>query len=178
MHVLKRSEFGDPILRAKAKKVPLKSIGTPAFNRLVADMVYTMRRANGVGLAAPQIGKSMRLAVLETRPTKMRLNLERSDVVVIVNPRIVHRSRVLQKEWEGCLSFAEVRGCVPRAKTVVVEYYDECGEKVTAAAQGLWASIFQHEIDHLDGIGFMDRVDTKSLMTLKEFKKRVVSKRT
>ncbi|MBY0111138.1 peptide deformylase [Patescibacteria group bacterium] len=176
MHVLKRSEFGNPILRAKAKKVPLKFIGTRAFNTLVADTVYTMRRANGVGLAAPQIGKSMRLAVLETRPTKTRPNLERSGVVVIVNPRIVHRSKALQKEWEGCLSFSDIRGQVPRAKTVVVEYYDECGEKVTAAAQGLWASIFQHEIDHLDGIGFMDRVDTKSFMTLREYKKKFLKK--
>ena len=177
MKILPRTEFGNPVLRQKAKKVPLKTIHTAAFKKLVADMVHTMRHVNGVGLAAPQIGKSIRLVVLETRPTKTRPNLERSDVVVAVNPRLVYRSKALQKEWEGCLSFEGVRGRVPRAKTVVVEYHDECGEKVIAAAQGLWAAMFQHEIEHLDGVAFMDSVDTKSLMTLTEFKKRVVKKR-
>lgn len=174
MKILRRTEFGNPILQKKAKKVLMKTIGTTSFQTLVKQMIYTMRRAGGVGLAAPQIGKGIQLAVMETRPTKTRPNLKRSDVIVTVNPRITYRSKEMQPSWEGCLSCEGIRGKVPRAKTISVEYYDECGEKVIAAAGGLWAAIFQHEIDHLNGITFLDRMrDMKTLMTLKEFRRRI-----
>ncbi len=174
MKILRRTEFGNPILRKKAKKVALKTISTASFQKLVQQMVYTMRKVEGVGLAAPQIGKGIQLAVMETRPTKTRPTLKRSDVVVAVNPRITYRSKETAPSWEGCLSCEGIRGKVPRAKTIAVTYYDECGEKVTAAASGLWAAIFQHEIDHLNGITFLDRMkDMKTLMTVDEFRKRV-----
>jgi len=175
MKVLPRTQFGNPILRAKAKKVPLTSLKTAAFKGLVKQMLYTMRRVGGVGLAAPQIGKSIRLAVMEIRPTKTRPGLERSEAVVAINPRILWKSKAATSDWEGCLSLGGVRGKVPRAKKITVEYYDECGERVTAVAQGLWAAIFQHEIDHLEGVAFTDRMsDRTSLVALSEFKKRVL----
>lgn len=178
MEVLSRTQFGNPILRAKTKRVSLNFLGKDKFKKLVKQMIYTMRRTGGVGLAAPQIGISLSLAVMETRPTPTRPKLGRKGPIVIVNPRIVKYSKEKITDWEGCLSFKGVRGSVPRPKTITVEYYNEKGEKVVEKATGLWARIFQHEIDHLNGIVYIDRVeDTKTIMTLGEFKKRILSKK-
>jgi peptide deformylase len=178
MKILPRTEFGNPILRKKSKRVPLSFLKTKRFKELVKQMVYTMRRTHGVGLAAPQIGESISVAVLETRPTKTRPNLKRKGPVIIVNPKIVRYSKEKIDDWEGCLSFNGVRGNVPRSREVTVEYYNENGEKIREKATGLWARIFQHEIDHLNGVVYVDNMkDMDSLMTLKEFKKRIMKKR-
>jgi len=178
MKILPRTEFGNPILRKKAKKVPLDFLKTKKFKELIKQMIYTMRRTHGVGLAAPQIGESLSIAVLETRPTNTRPDLERKGPIVIVNPKIVKYSKEKIEGWEGCLSFNGVRGSVPRSKDITVEYYNENGKKISEKATGLWARIFQHEIDHLNGIVYVDNMkDMKSLTTLQEFKKRVLKKK-
>lgn len=175
MKPLPRTEFGNPILRKKAKKVSHAFLRTRAFKTLVKNMIYTMRRVEGVGLAAPQIGKSLALVVMELHPTKTRPNLKRYGPIVVVNPRIISSSKEKESDFEGCLSFERVRARVPRARRVVVEYINETGEKVRERATGLWARIFQHEIDHLCGRVYMDRVtDMKTLMTEDEFAKRVL----
>jgi peptide deformylase len=177
MKVLPRTEFGNPILRAKAKDVSVRSMRTPAFKTLVKDMIHTMRRADGVGLAAPQIGKPIRLAVMEMPFMKSRPELEKKAPIVILNPRIVSSSSAKEYDWEGCLSLRRVRGHVPRAKSITVEYLNADGKKVVEKASGLWARIFQHEIDHLDGIVYVDRMkDMKTLMTEAEYRKRVLKK--
>lgn len=173
MKILSRTQFGNPILRTRTKRVQLQILKTVKFKNLTKRMIYTMRRSHGVGLAAPQIGELLSLAVMEMRPTPTRPNLKRRGPIVIVNPKIVKYSREKTTGWEGCLSFNGVRGGVPRPKAVTVEYYNEKGEKMIEKATGLWAKIFQHEIDHLNGIVYVDRMkDMKKLITLQEFKKR------
>jgi len=176
--ILPRTQFGNPILRKKAKTVSLKFLKTTKFKKLTKEMIYTMRRTHGVGLAAPQIDISLKLAVMETRPTSTRPNLKRKGPVVVVNPKIVKYSKEKVADWEGCLSFYGVRGSVSRSKTVTVEYHNEKGEKIIEEATGLWARIFQHEIDHLNGTIYVDQMkDMKKLITLQEFKKRVLNKK-
>lgn len=177
MKVLPRAEFGNPILRAKAKQVPLSFLKTKKFHELKKEMIYTMRRTHGVGLAAPQIGEPLAIAVMEMRRTPTRPNIEKKGPIVLINPKITKYGSEKVADWEGCLSFNGVRGLVPRPETITVEYWNEVGEKVTEKVTGLWARIFQHEIDHLNGTVYIDRVsDTKTIMTLSEFKKRIVSK--
>ena len=177
MRVLARTQFGNPILRKRATDVPLSALKTKVFKRLVKNMIYTMRKAQGVGLAAPQIGKSIRLVVIELHPTKTRPNLKKYGPIVVINPRITRKGKKTS-DWEGCLSFEGTRARVPRARSVVVEYFDEEGKKVKEKASGLMARIFQHEVDHLDGITFTDRIeDMKTLMTVEEFAKRVLKQK-
>ncbi len=178
MKILPRTQFGNPILRSKAKAVSLNFLKTPKGKKLIKAMIYTMRRSHGVGLAAPQIGESLQLAVMETRPTKMRPNLKRKGPIVIVNPKINSYSKEKIADWEGCLSLMGVRAKALRPKNITVSYFNVDGKKVVEQATGLWARIFQHEIDHLNGIAYMDRIkNTKTFMTNSEFKKRIVKKK-
>ena len=177
MKILPRTQLGDPILRSKAKKVPLTFLKTPKFKTLVKRMIYTMHRADGVGLAAPQIGQPLALAVMEIRKVPTRPDLKPRKPIVIVNPRITKCGTKKTAGYEGCLSFDGVRGLVPRSESITVEYHNEKGEKIVEKASGFWARIFQHEIDHLNGVVYVDRVkDTRTFMTVDEFVKRVVNK--
>jgi peptide deformylase len=175
MKILPRTQFGNPILRQKAKKVSSAFLKTAGFKKLVPQMFYTMKRANGVGLAAPQIGLSLQLAVIQVQPTRLRPNLEDLGKIVIINPRIVGRAKEQVDDWEGCLSFPGVRGKTPRHKSITVEYLDEKGKKVVRKLAGFLARVFQHEIDHLNGTVYVDRMkDMKTLMILPEFKERIL----
>lgn len=175
MRVLPRTQFGNPALRKKAKRVPLKEIKSKKFQELVKQMFYTMRRADGVGLAAPQIDKSIQLVVVCIAPTKYRPNLKPPLKTAVINPKIVKHSKETVDDWEGCLSCMAIRGRVPRYTNVTVEYYDGLGEKQRATFKDFHARVFQHEIDHLSGVLYIDRVkDTTSIMTLQEFEKRIL----
>ena len=137
-----------------------------------------MRRTNGVGIAAPQVGQPLQIAVIETRPTPTRPRLKHRGPIVVVNPKITKYLGGRANDWEGCLSLTGVRGKVPRTKEITVQYHNERGEKIKEKATGLWARIFQHEIDHLNGITYIDRIkDTRTIMTLSEFKKRILRKK-
>ena len=141
-------------------------------------MFGTMHATNGVGLAAPQIGLGMQLAVIEVDATPARPGLKASGRIVMANPKILERSERITEDWEGCLSFGGkrcARGKVPRHYGITVRYIDEQGKTVTRKASGLLARVFQHEIDHLNGVLFVDRMpDMKTLMTYDEFLRRVV----
>lgn len=177
MKTLKLTEFGNPILRLKAKQIPLKTLRTREFKSLIKDMIHTMRKTGGVGLAAPQIGKSIRLAVMEIRETPDRPKLKSRGPIAIINPKIKKNLNSKVSDWEGCLSFPGVRGKVQRPKSIMVEYYNEEVEKMAEKATGLWARIFQHEIDHLNGIGCIDKMNTKTMMTTTEFRVRILKKK-
>lgn len=178
MKVLPLTEFGNPILRTKAKEIPLDAIRSKKYRSLIREMIYTMRRTGGVGIAAPQVGKSIRLAVMEMRPTKTRPDLKKKSPIAIINPKILKYSSAKENDWEGCLSLKRVRGSVSRPRNITVQYYNEQGEKVTEKTSGLWARIFQHEIDHLNGKVYVDHMnDMTTLMTLGEFKKRILKKK-
>ncbi len=173
--IFPRTQFGDPILRKKAKRVPLAVVKKSGFPKLIADMFHTMRRADGVGLAAPQIGLPLQLAVIEAGPqrAKSKSQRARNERIVVINPKLLRASKEKSYDWEGCLSLDGVRGKVPRHKTITVRYTDERGVARTRTVSGFLARVFQHEIDHLNGKLYVDRMENmETLSTLGEFRKR------
>jgi peptide deformylase len=168
-------QVGDPVLRAVAKTMSAEEIRSPGTQDLIEVMRETMRAAPGVGLAAPQIGLSLQLAVIEDRtdylediPAEKLVQLRRSpvDFHVIINPRltIVGDSKV--EYFEGCLSVAGFAAIVNRGESVRVECMNERAEPMTINAQGWYARILQHEIDHLNGTLYIDRMHTRSFTTV------------
>lgn len=145
-----------PVLRAKAKKV---SRFDPWLERLVRDLWETMYDAPGVGLAAPQIGESVRVLVAEYEEQK----------VALVNPEIIKRSEDEELGTEGCLSIPGYVGDnVPRALAVTVKARDPKGKEIRVKADGWFARVLQHEIDHLDGILYIDHIDPKDVRPVSE----------
>jgi peptide deformylase len=147
MAVLSVRKYGDPVLRRRATEV---GAITPEIRRLVADMIDTMYDEAGIGLAAPQIGVSVRLIVVSDD--------EARDARALVNPVIVEQGGEVTAE-EGCLSIPGVFAPVTRAQWVKVEATDLEGRPVALAVRGMPARVFQHELDHLDGVLFIDRLD-------------------
>lgn len=177
MKRLPRTQFGNPILRKKAKKVSTKLLGSRFLKQLIKEMFFTIRRVGGVGLAAPQVGRSLQLAVIEIKKTPTRPKVIPLAPTVVINPEILTASKKRMNDWEGCLSFPNVRGLVPRYKSITVKYFDQSGKRYVVILEGFQARVFQHEIDHLSGTVYVDRMqDTQSLMTFKEFKERVLGK--
>ena len=149
---------GNPVLRQKSIKI--RNFGA-SIEDLVTDMLDTMRSADGLGLAAPQIGVPLRLIVIETQPADDDEGnaTEPSALYVYCNPEIVESSGEEEAD-EGCLSVPGYVGAVTRATSVTVKGQDARGRKVRTKAEGLLARAFQHEIDHLNGTLFIDRVDS------------------
>jgi peptide deformylase len=149
----------ESILRQKAKKV--RDFG-PSLQALIEDLVETMHAAPGLGLAAPQIGVSLRVAVIELPKVEEEQGNQdpyRGKLIVICNPEVV-KSWGEQEEEEGCLSLPEYVGEVKRAARVVVKARNRRGKEIRLRAEGLMARVLQHEIDHLSGNLFVDRVES------------------
>jgi peptide deformylase len=164
-------QIGKPVLRSRATEVPKEKLGTKEMDELVAKMIATMRAAPGVGLAAPQIGVSLRVIVLEDRPELMAKltdveRRERERVAfgprVFVNPVVVPVGEERAMFFEGCLSVRGYVGLVDRAAEVEVTGTDEKGTPQTWRVHGWPARILQHELDHLDGTLYVDRMVTRS----------------
>lgn len=153
----------NPVLRQKAR--PVKRV-TPEIRQLMDDMVETMRTAPGLGLAAPQVNVPLRVIVVEV-PRDVE-NPEAGTVVyALANPEIVRRSRETEEGEEGCLSIPGVYGYVERAKSVSVRGLGRSGRRVRIQAEGFLARVLQHEIDHLEGILFIDHItDPEKLWTV------------
>ncbi len=150
--VYKIVKYGDPVLEEKAAPVPSSEFGTPALKQLVADMFETMYAAKGVGLAAPQIGISRRLTVID--PSAGENPEER---VVLINPEILAKEGKVHEE-EGCLSIPGFRENVQRAARIRVRAFDEDGNTIEVEGEDLLSRAIQHENDHLDGILFIHRI--------------------
>lgn len=172
---LKIVQAGDPVLRTPARMLSRDEIAGRAIQRLVEDMRETMREAPGVGLAAPQVGHSVQLAVIEDREeyhaksTPEQLSERGRRPVpfhVLMNPRIVSTSAADVEFFEGCLSVGGYTAIVPRMRRVTVEYLNQRAEPVRVDAEGWYARILQHEIDHLNGILYIDRMITRTFCTL------------
>jgi peptide deformylase len=162
MAILPLRFMGDPVLREKAVEV---AEVTDAIRTLVADMFDTMYAEEGVGLAAPQVGISERVIVIDARD-------EDIPPFALINARIVHFGDELERDEEGCLSIPGLKEIVERPAFVRVEALDLSGERVEIEADGLLARIIQHEVDHLDGILFLDRVSAlKRKMLIKRWQK-------
>lgn len=169
MPVRTLTKMGNPILRERAREVTAGELRTPEIRQLLDDMAETMREANGAGLAAPQVGEGLRI-LAASRPSRRKDEEDEGEdtLVLLVNPEIVKASREGYVDWEGCLSIPNVWGMVPRHTGIVVEAWDPDGKPVTMKAEGYFARILQHEIDHLDGILFLDRMEDLKTLTYTE----------
>jgi peptide deformylase len=172
---LKIVQTGEPVLRQPARPLSTEEIGAAAMRELVGYMRETMRDAPGVGLAAPQVGLSIQLAVIEDRAEYLAgiapetlAERERSAVpfLALFNPRIVACSEDGAEFFEGCLSVSGFSALVRRSRRVTVEYLDERAEPQRLEAAGWFARILQHEIDHLGGRLYLDRMETRTFSTL------------
>lgn len=162
------------MLRQRARELSREELASPAIQGLIVGMRDTMRDAPGVGLAAPQIGESLQLVVIEDPPnlhaglTDAQLaERERAAVPfhVLVNPRLVVEDSALVAAYEGCLSFSGFMMIVPRYRRVRVEALDEHGTPVVVVGGGWYARILQHELDHLRGVVCCDRMESRTLTT-------------
>ncbi|HEX5727060.1 MAG TPA: peptide deformylase [Longimicrobiaceae bacterium] len=167
MPVLKIEQLGAEVLRRRAEEVP----GPDAeLDRLIDDMFETMYDARGIGLAAPQVGVSRRVIVVDVNEP------DTAGPFALLNPRVVEAGERLEKGEEGCLSIPGVSAMVERPSTVVVEGLDRAGNPVRIEAVAMLARCLQHEIDHLDGVLFVDRISPlKRKMLLARWKKQAAA---
>jgi peptide deformylase len=177
--VLDILQVGHAVLRQRARPLALDEICRPEVQELIGHMRETMHAAPGVGLAAPQIGIGLQLAVIEEReeylkeiPPEKLVEMERHPLPfqVIVNPTITLGEETTEF-FEGCLSLARFGATVARARRVVVDCWNERAEPVRIEASGWYARILQHEIDHLHGNLYIDRMNPRSFMTLENHQK-------
>jgi peptide deformylase len=166
-------EIGHPVLRERAREVTPEELRSDAVQGLIDDMIETMRAADGAGLAANQVAETLRIAVVEVRPGNPRYPYKPPvPLTVIVNPAIEPLDDEIEQINEGCLSVPNLRGEVPRHVNVSVRYLDRDGVEHEEARRGLTAGTFQHELDHLDGVLFVDRVtDPATLSTWEQFER-------
>ena len=172
-------QYGDPILRVKGKRIEQVD---DRIRELVQNMIETMHMANGVGLAAQQVGEPIQLTVLdvsqvEDRPTEMKLNGKVVDAktvmpLVLVNPQL-ELGNETETGTEGCLSFPEITGEIDRAKSITVRAQNLNGESVEIETTGFLARAIQHEVDHLNGILFIDRMSSAAKTSLSSKLKRL-----
>jgi len=175
---LKIVTVGEPVLRQPSRELSKDQVLSPVIQNLIEYMRETMRDAPGVGLAAPQVGESFRLAVIEDKADYQKTFTEaelaergRTEVPfhVIVNPVIQLLTDATEVFFEGCLSLPGYTAVVHRAAAVRVQCLDHLGEAKTIEASGWYARILQHEIDHLDGTLYIDRMKTRSLSSLENY---------
>lgn len=179
--VLTIVQAGEPVLRKAARPLSADEIIGPEIQQLIHAMKETMYAAPGVGLAAPQVGHSLQLAVIEDKPeyTKdaSRALLQERDRVpvpfhVIINPKLTLLEETTVEFFEGCLSLPGLMAIVPRARRVRVEYLDERAKPRVMEAFGWHARILQHEIDHLLGTLYVDRMHSRSLTTVDNYNRQ------
>ena len=183
---LKILQVGEPVLRQRAKALSPAEISSREVQELIDWMRETMHGAPGVGLAAPQIGIALQLAVIEDKPEYMRdapaevlKERERKPVPfhVVINPKITFHKGAQREFFEGCLSLAGFTAVVERAAKVKVECLDHRGQPKVIEASGWYARILQHEIDHLHGTLYIDRMHTRSFMSVDNFNRYWKDKR-
>ena len=170
MAILKVAHMGHPVLRAKARPLEASEIRSAGVQQLIDDMFETMAEYQGVGLAAPQVHKSVRLFVAGFPEPED--DEEEPDIpqMALINPEITIVGRESTEDWEGCLSIPDIRGRVPRSRQIVVRAYDRAGKRIEIKASNFTARVMQHETDHLDGVLFFDRMESfESLTFLEEF---------
>jgi len=162
--------FGDPVLKTKAE--PVTVFGDEIRN-LGAEMIEIMRKADGCGLAAQQIGETKSICVIEVPPEYdldeegKPLNPDLKMPMILINPEITSPSRKTESRDEGCLSFPGIRGSISRPVGIHVTCHDQAGKKVELDVRGFAARVIQHEVDHLNGVLFIDRMSAAKRFTLK-----------
>ena len=161
------AQLGHPVLRE-----PVHAIADPedpAVQSLIEDMLATVAEANGVGIAAPQVYEPLALFIIAARPTPRYPDAPATEPVAMLNPELVWSGEEMEQGWEGCLSIPGIRGLVPRHRSIRVRYVTRFGELREEEYEGFLARVFQHEFDHLNGVVFLDRADSRDLVTEKEY---------
>ncbi|MDJ0597380.1 MAG: peptide deformylase [Crocosphaera sp.] len=156
---LEIAQVGNPILRQQAQYVT--NISDEKLQQFIDTLLTTAMDAKGVGIAAPQLSQSYRLFIVCSHPNPRYPDAPLMEPTVMINPRLLSHSQERVKGWEGCLSVPGIRGLVPRYQTITVEYLDRYGKLHQQELTDFIARIFQHELDHLNGILFIDRVENK-----------------
>ena len=165
--LLEVSQVGNPILRQIAQ--PIDRLNKP-IQTLIDNLMATLLESNGVGIAAPQVAESYRLIIIASRPNPRYPNAPEMEPTVMINPRIISASDEIVKDWEGCLSVPGIRGLVPRHSAIAIEYCDRRGKLQQQHLTDFVARIFQHELDHLNGLVFLDRLETtQDIVTDQEY---------
>jgi peptide deformylase len=171
--VLEITQIGNPVLRDVAEEVTTSDLATDKIQQFIHDLVETKRAANGAGLAAPQVGVSKRIFVVEVMDNPRYPYKPNVPLTVVVNPKITFLTEERFENYEGCLSVPDLRGRLDRCPRIRVEGLDRDGQTLDMLVNGVTAGTFQHEDDHLNGIFFLDRVtDKSSFSTWAEFDKR------
>ncbi|MBE9076747.1 peptide deformylase [Romeria aff. gracilis LEGE 07310] len=150
-------QLGDPQLRSHAQ--PVADFADPRIQLLIDDLIETAQAANGVGIAAPQVGESLRLFIVASRPNLRYPHAPSMAPTAMLNPQIIAHSDEAIEAWEGCLSVPDRRGQVRRYREIEVTYQDRWGKPQRQVLTDFVARIFQHEYDHLEGRVFVDRVE-------------------
>jgi peptide deformylase len=164
--------IGHPALRRRAREVAPEELRSTEVQRLIDDLIETKRAANGAGLAANQVGEPVRIAVAEVQGTNPRYPYKPPiPLTVMVNPLIEPLGAEVVEINEGCLSVPHLRGALERHVSIRVRYLDRDGVAREEVKRGLTAGTFQHEVDHLDGVLFVDRADPRTLATWEEFER-------
>ena len=165
MAILKVARLGHPVLRKVAAPVSLRKVQAPGFQKFIDDMIETMREYDGVGLAADQVHESKQIAVLEVAANPRYPDKPTVPLTVLINPKISPLTDEMEEDWEGCLSIPELRGRVPRYKTIRVQAWDRNGKNLEFSADDFYARVIQHEWDHLNGKVYLDRMTDLSTLT-------------
>ncbi len=162
MAIRKVARLGHPVLRKTGRDLSVDEIRSPETRRLIQDLVETMAEYGGIGIAAPQVHESLQLAILGFDDQNVRYpQLGSQPLTVVINPKITVLDQTPQAFWEGCLSVPGLRGLVERPRKIKVEYLDHEACPREIIAEGFLATVFQHELDHLNGVLFIDRVKTE-----------------
>jgi peptide deformylase len=168
------AQLGNAVLRQRALEV--KDILSDGCQKLIRKMMLTVSKAGGVGIAAPQIHHSVRIFIMCSKPNTRYPDAPLMAPTAIINPEILHYSDEKEKGWEGCLSVPSMRGLVPRHAQITVRYFDQQGKEQTKKLTGFIARIFQHELDHLNGLTFIDQLEsTKDLISELEWYQQFAS---
>ena len=167
------AQIGHPILRNKTKDIPINEIKSENTKKIIEKMIKTMRKHNGAGLAANQIYEPIRICIIEVLDNPRYKHLNTIPLKVLINPQvIIKKDTATFNSYEGCLSVPNLRGKVKRYNTINVTYYTMDAKKITEDIKGLESIVYQHEIDHLDGYLFTDKVeDNSTLVTYENYQK-------
>lgn len=165
MAILKVARLGHPVLRRVAEQVSLAELRSPQIQSLIDDMAETLREYKGVGLAANQVHIPKPIAVIEILKDPRAAESPDVPLTVIVNPEVTPLSQELEEAWEGCLSIPDLRGKVSRYTAVRLRALDRHGEPIDLIAKDFFARVIQHEVDHLNGMVYLDRMKDFSTLT-------------
>lgn len=172
MSILKIARLGHPVLRKTAAELENKKISSDEIQRLIDDMIETNKEYDGLGLAAPQVHQSLQIAIIECCNNPRYPDTPGIPLTILINPKFTYMSEETIKGWESCLSIDDLRGKVPRAKEVKISALDRSGKEISIEADDFLAIVLQHEIDHLNGVVYLDRMkEMKTLSHMNEFQK-------